>query len=138
MIPYINGNTAMNLPNEGTHEPKILIIDDEEKIRNIYRRLLALEHYQILEAKDWEAATKLLANQPDIQIVLLDINMPVVDGSALYEVIRRYYPHLKILVTSSYPLEDQKRLIVKADDYYDKSHGNEILLAKIKHLLSQH
>ena len=46
------------------------------------------------------------------------------------------FPKIKVIVTSAYPLDDQKRLIVKADDYFDKSHGTELLLAKIKNLLS--
>lgn len=116
-------------------QAKIMVVDDEEKIRSIYKRLLALQHYDVVEAKDWEAAAKLLVNQPNIRVVLLDINMPVVDGSALYEVIRRHYPAMKIIVTSVYPLEDQRRLVLQADDYYDKSYGTDVLLEKIKNVL---
>ena len=116
---------------------KILVVDDDKNIRDIYKRLLDFEHYQVLEAKDWEAATSLVAGQKDIDLILLDINMPVVDGTALYDVIRLYDSHIKIIVTSVYSLEDQKRLISKADDYYDKSCGTDILIGKIKHVLNR-
>ena len=116
---------------------KILVVDDDKNIRSIYKRLLTLEHYQVFEAKDWEAATSLVAGQRDIDLILLDINMPVVDGSALYDVIRLYDSHIKIIVTSVYSVDDQKRLILKADDYYDKSCGTEKLMEKIKKVLNQ-
>ncbi len=114
---------------------KILVIDDDKNIRSIYKRLLGLENYQVFEAKDWEAATLMIADQKDLDLILLDINMPVVDGSALYDVIKIYDSRIKVIVTSVYPLEDQKRLILKADDYYDKSYGTEMLLEKIRNIL---
>lgn len=125
-------NRAKKPPTAVKH--RVMIVDDEEKIRTIYKKLLTLEDYEVFDAKDWEAATKLLASE-NIQAVLLDLNMPVVDGTALYEVIRRYYPKIKIIVTSAYPLEDQKHLVLEADDYFDKSHGTELLLEKIKNSL---
>lgn len=116
---------------------KILVIDDDKNIRSIYRRLLYLEHYEVLEAKDWQVAALLIAGQKDIDLILLDINMPMVDGVALYDVIRRYDPHIKIIVSSVCSLEDQKRLITTANDYYDKSCATEILVEKIKNALCE-
>ena len=113
----------------------ILAVDDDKNIRSIYKRLLNLEHYEVLEAKDWEAAALSISGQRGISLILLDINMPVVDGSALYDVIRRYDPHMKIIVSSVCPLEDQKRLIANADDYYDKASATELLLEKIRNVL---
>ena len=114
---------------------KILIVDDEEKIARIYKSLLADEGYEVFEANDSHSATHLLVAQKDIDLILLDIRMPSVNGVMLCEIAREYNPEIKVIVTSACPLEDQKRLIIKADDYYEKSQGLEMLLSKIKTVL---
>jgi CheY-like chemotaxis protein len=114
---------------------KVLVVDDEPKIRRIYKRLLLHEKYKVLEAEDAKAASRFLVKDKDIHLVLLDVNMPVVDGGILYRMIRMLNPKIKVLVTSAYPIQDQKNKIDGADDYYEKSQGADLLLEKIKHLL---
>ena len=113
----------------------ILVVDDEKKVRSLYKKLLTVEHFEVLEAEDSRSAAKLLLAQPDISLVLLDLNLPEIDGSVLYELIRRIDARTKVIVTSAYPLHDQKKLVVNADDYYDKSQGMDVLLSKIKNTL---
>lgn len=115
--------------------PKILIVEDEQRIRQIYRKLLTLEHYQVVEAEDSKTACRILLQDKDIQLILLDINLPVVDGGILYRMIRMMDPSVKVLVTSAYPIQDQKDKICRADDYYDKSQGTELLIKKVKSLI---
>ena len=117
--------------------PKILIVDDEKKVRDIYHKLLAFEKYQVLEAEDVPSATKLLVDDADIRLVLLDINIPQVDGGILFRLIRMLDEKIKVIVTSVYPLEEQKRLIPGALDYYDKSEGLSILIQKIRSALKR-
>src|SRR5688572_23100418 len=109
----------MKKSDQMTH--KIMIVDDDKKIRNLYRKLLLLEQYNVLEAENSHAATRLLMKEQDVSLVLLDINMPLFDGSVLYNLLRRFDRRIKVIVTSAYPLEDQKNRIREADDYYDKS-----------------
>ena len=116
---------------------KILIVDDELKIRQIYKKLLMFEHYQVLEAEDCSTAAQFLIDDKDIQLVLLDINMPVLDGGVLYRMIRMLDPRVKVIVTSAYPLQDQKNRIERADDYFDKSQSILILVQKVKQVLSE-
>ena len=115
---------------------RILIVEDEIKIRQIYKKLLSLEGYEVLEAGDCASAAQILIDDQDIQLVLLDINMPVLDGGVLYRMIRMLDPAVKVIVTSAYPLPDQKARIEAADDYYDKSQGTRVLTEKIRHALS--
>lgn len=113
---------------------KILIVDDEKKIRKIYSRLLTAEGFEVIEKFNAMEASETLVREK-VDLVLLDIKMPEVDGSILYEVMQLFNRKARIIVTSVYPLDEQKRLIPEAVDYYDKSQGTDILLAKIKEAL---
>ncbi|MBN2372935.1 response regulator [bacterium] len=113
---------------------RILVLDDEERIRNIYKKLLTLEGYEVIEAATAMHAHEILKREP-VDLILLDIKMPKVDGSIMYDVIEQFHSRLKVIVSSVYPLEVQKRVVPRACDYYDKSEGNEVLLSKIRNCL---
>lgn len=113
---------------------KILIVDDEEKIRKIYRDLLIDEGYYVIEASNANIANETLLRE-DIDLILLDIKMPKIDGGIMYDVIRMFHRKCKVIVTSVYPLDEQRRAIPEAESYHDKSQGSEALLAKVRSLL---
>lgn len=113
---------------------KILIVDDEERIRSVFVKIMQREGFDVLEASGaGEAYDLLLENAVDL--ILLDINMMNVDGTVLYEIAQMFCEKSKIIVTSVYPLEDQKKLIQGAADYYDKSDSLQILIRKVNRLL---
>ena len=117
---------------------KVLIVDDDKKIREMYGKLLSLEGFSVLEAESSHAATRcLLMNEHDISIVLLDIKMPLFDGSVLFNLLRRFDRRIRVIVTSAYPLEEQKNRVREADDYYDKSQSTDILVRKIHNVLKE-
>ena len=119
---------------------KILIIDDEERIRKIYTRLfraIGSGIFEVLEAENAEEATEVLIREK-LDLVLLDIKMPDIDGVRLYEIIKEFNPNLEIVVASVYPIEEQKRLIPYASAYYDKSEGPIKLLDKVSSTLISH
>ena len=109
----------------------ILIVDDEEKILNVHGKMLCKEGFHILKASTAEDAHEKLLKNP-IDLVLLDMNMPGVDGSILFELIREFFSTTKVIVASVYPLEDQKTLIKDAIDYYVKSESTKVLIQKVK------
>jgi CheY-like chemotaxis protein len=114
---------------------KILIIDDEKRIRDLYQRLLEDEGYEVLLAKNAVEGTRQIVTQNGIDLILLDINMPEVDGAYMKEIIDEYDPSFKIIVSSVRMLDEQKELIPQATDYFDKSSGTEILTEKINKAL---
>jgi CheY-like chemotaxis protein len=116
---------------------RVLIVDDEKKTRKIYRQLLESEDFDVLEAENGKDANLKLIQEKNVDLVLLDIRMPVLSGPTLFNIIKIYNPTAKVIVTSVYPLEDQRRAIGKADSYFDKSEGAEALLLRIKRLLPE-
>ena len=114
----------------------ILIVEDEAHIREVFCRLLSAEEYTVFPAENAVIARDLLSSQK-IDLLLLDINMAQVSGDELYAVMNLFHPQIKVIVTSVYPLEEQKRLIPGALDYYDKSEGLSILIQKIRTALKR-
>lgn len=113
---------------------RILIIDDERRIGQSYAVLLSEEGFEVEYATSAQEATKLLIRE-HFDLVLLDINMPEVDGKVMYEVIREYDRNMKVIVSSVYPIEEQVQSILGASAYHNKSQGVDILVAKIKEVL---
>jgi DNA-binding NtrC family response regulator len=111
---------------------RILVIDDDAKIRSIYNRFLTDEGFEVIEAKDAREGTfKMIRIGRPVDVVLLDINMPEVDGCYMRQIIEEWDPNLKIIISSVYPLDEQKKMIPNAAEYYDKAQGTKILLKKI-------
>ncbi len=112
----------------------ILVVDDEQRIRSVFVKIMQREGFHVHEADNAAAAYELLLNNP-VDLILLDINMMDVDGTVLYEIAQIFCEKSKIIVTSVYPLEDQKRLIRGAADYYDKSDSLQVLIRKVKKIM---
>ncbi len=115
---------------------RILLVDDDPSIQRTYGKFLKGEGYEVYQAEDAEIATELLLRHT-FDLVLLDINMPGLDGTVMREVIDTYDENLKVVVSSVYPLSEQRKRIVKADDYFDKSHGTEWLKRIIRNVLGE-
>ena len=113
----------------------ILVVDDEKRIRGIYKNLFQKNGYQVIESSNIAEARECLKTVK-ISLVLLDINMGEFNGDDLYEVVRCFHRDIKVIVSSVYPIEDQKKLIPEAADYFDKSEGNRILLEKVARALT--
>lgn len=112
----------------------ILILDDEEKIRRIYTDTLSLEGFNVLSASCGTDANEIL-NRNAIDLILLDINMSEVNGSIFYDIIQLFHKKTKVIVSSVYPIDEQKQKILDANEYHDKSQGLNILLKKIRQVL---
>jgi CheY-like chemotaxis protein len=111
---------------------KILLVDDDKKIRSIYRTALEMEGFEVVEVADWESATIALLKHPDTALTLLDINMPCMSGDIVYDVIRLYNPRIRVVMFSVCPVDEQKRLVQRADGYFDKADGVDSLIWKVR------
>jgi len=110
---------------------KILIVEDEEKVRRMYNKMLKNEGFDVIEAPDAIQASYILNKEP-VDIMLLDIKMPQVYGSVFYDIMQISHRKVKVIVASVYPIDEQKKMIEGAADYYDKSQGLDLLLEKVK------
>jgi two-component system nitrogen regulation response regulator NtrX len=75
---------------------RILVVDDEEQIRQSLRGVLSDEGFGVLEAGDGRRARELLAESPDL--VILDVWLPEIDGISLLEEIKSTHPNLPVII----------------------------------------
>lgn len=115
----------------------ILIIEDEFKIRFLLRDYLKAEGFTVLEACDGDEGLVAFKNNK-VDLILLDIMMPKVDGITVLETIREVSDLPIILLTAKGQEEDKLfGYEVGADDYITKPFSPKILIAKIKALLKR-
>jgi DNA-binding response OmpR family regulator len=114
----------------------ILVVDDDKNTRLLFKAVLEEAGYTVSSATDGEAALAVM-DQEHIDLVVLDVMMPKLDGYAFTETLRESDSTLPILMVSAKQLpEDKKRgFLVGTDDYMTKPVDEEELLLRIKALL---
>jgi len=113
----------------------VLLIDDEEKLRSLLKRIIQLEGYTVTEASGLRAGLKVLEKEP-IDIVLCDVKLP--DGSGVDVCVEvRAWSNLPIIVLSAVGDEREKvrALDAGADDYITKPFSPRELVARVKAVL---
>lgn len=109
---------------------KILIIDDEEMILTMMKKCLEAENFLVYTANNAKRALELMSVAPDI--ILLDINMPEMDGLELCQFVREHISCPIIFLTARVTEQDViKGLSVGGDDYITKPFRVDELLARI-------
>jgi CheY-like chemotaxis protein len=115
---------------------KILIVDDEREMRQLLSRIVAKNGYDVVEASNGEEAVE-LATKEDPQVIVMDINMPVVDGIEACRRIKADDRTRLIPVMMVTALEDNKEEAVKAgaEDFVGKPFDVIELSVRLKSLL---
>ncbi|MCX7049840.1 MAG: PAS domain S-box protein [Candidatus Sumerlaeota bacterium] len=84
-------------------EGGILLVDDEEIVRNIAKRMLESMGFKVLIAEDGREAVNLYQDRAaEINLVLLDLTMPVMNGEEAFRELRRLDPHVRVIMSSGY------------------------------------
>lgn len=117
---------------------KALVVDDSKAIRQIERKYLEELGYVVLEASNGEEALKVLQENPDIVLILLDWHMPVMNGYEFLKKLRSFeeYSHIKVMMVTT---ENQQKSIIDAlmagaNEYLMKPFDKEMLETKIRYL----
>jgi two-component system, cell cycle sensor histidine kinase and response regulator CckA len=116
----------------------ILLIEDEVAVIETLRKLLELLGYTVLEAKTGNEAIRLArAYEGDIDLAILDVFLPDMNGNKVYPLLKEFRPDLKVLVCSGYSVEGpaQEILNAGAQGYVQKPVSIEELSKKLKTLL---
>lgn len=115
---------------------KILVVDDESRMRKLVRDFLVKDNYEVLEAGDGEAALDIFFAQKDIALVVLDVMMPKMDGWQVCREIRSYSKVPVIMLTARGDEKDElKGFELGVDEYISKPFSPRILVARIAAIL---
>ena len=112
---------------------KVLIVDDEAGIRDVIKEYCLFENYDVKEAEDGMSALEIVKNDNDIDIIVLDIMMPKMDGYTTLKEIRKI-SKVPVIMLSARSEEYNKLLSFElgVDDYVTKPFSPKELIARIK------
>ena len=114
---------------------KILVVDDDPSIRDYVGNALRTTDFRVLHAGDGVEALKLIDSSPEsIDVLLLDVSMPRLNGNELARVIRSWHPNIKIIFMSGYPEDRISRQGIPSGDfrYLKKPFTPECLLQMVE------
>lgn len=117
---------------------KILVVDDEELIRDVIKEYIENENYEYIEAKNGEEALNLVKSNNDIDLIIMDIMMPKMDGFTACKEIKKF-KNIPIIVLSARSDEFDKLtgFDLGIDDYVIKPFSPKELMARIKAVLKR-
>lgn len=115
---------------------KILVVDDEARMRKLVKDFLSVKGFIVLEAEDGEEALKVFDANKDIKLILLDVMMPKLDGFETLEVIRQYSKVPVMMLTARSEERDElKGYKLGVDEYITKPFSPKILVARVEAVL---
>lgn len=116
---------------------KILVVDDDIRINELITEIFNMEGFETVSAFDGSEAIAILEEANDIDVVILDIMMPKIDGWDSLAYIKTHYDVKVILLTALGDEENEVRGIRSgADDYIAKPFKRAVLLERVKRLIS--
>ena len=115
---------------------KILVVDDESRMRKLVRDFLVRQDFEVLEAGDGEQAVDLFFEEKDIALIILDVMMPKMDG---WQVCREIRKHSKVpIIMLTARGDEQDELLgfeLGVDEYISKPFSPKILAARVSAIL---
>jgi DNA-binding response OmpR family regulator len=116
----------------------LLLIEDDEEIRSLYRMIFEFNGYRVVEAVDGDdGVAKFIEHQEDIRLMIIDVIMPNKNGRETYEEIKRIKNGVKAIFTSGYNSELIKQLKEDGLNYMQKPFSPQDLLLRIKVALAE-
>ncbi len=115
---------------------KILVVDDESRMRKLVSDFLTRSNYEVLEAENGEQALNLFYKEKDLALLILDVMMPGVDGWQVCREIRTCSKVPIIMLTARSDEQDELQgFELGVDEYISKPFSPKILVARVEALL---
>ena len=115
---------------------KILVVDDESRMRKLVKDFLAKKEYEVIEAEDGAQAVDIFFANKDIALVILDVMMPKMDGFAVCREIRAHSKVPIIMLTARGDERDELQgFELGVDEYISKPFSPKILVARVEAIL---
>ena len=115
---------------------KILVVDDESRMRKLVKDFLTKSNYEVIEAEDGAQAIDLFFEQNDIALIILDVMMPNMDGWRVCKEIREYSKVPIIMLTAKSDERDELQgFELGVDEYISKPFSPKILVARVEAIL---
>ena len=115
---------------------KILVVDDESRMRKLVRDFLVKQNFDVLEAGDGEEAVDIFFKEKDIALIILDVMMPKMDGWQVCREIRNYSKVPIIMLTAKGDERDELQgFDLGVDEYITKPFSPKILVARVEAIL---
>jgi DNA-binding response OmpR family regulator len=115
---------------------KILVADDESRMRKLIRDYLVREDYEVVEAENGEQALDMFYMDSEISLIILDVMMPKVDGFAVLKEIRETSSIPVLMLTAKGEENDVLNgFELGADEYINKPFSPKILMARVNAVL---
>jgi DNA-binding response OmpR family regulator len=115
---------------------KILVVDDESRMRKLVKDFLSKKNFQVLEAGDGEEAMDIFYQEKDIALIILDVMMPKMDG---WEVCREVRKNSKVPIIMLTARGDERDELLGfelgVDEYISKPFSPKILVARVEAIL---
>lgn len=117
---------------------KILVVDDEARMRKLVKDFLNIKGYNVVEAEDGEKAIEIFSNNKDIKLILLDVMMPKLDGFETLKYIRELSNIPVIMLTARAEEKDElEGFKLGVDEYITKPFSPKILVARVEAILKR-
>ena len=115
---------------------KILVVDDEARMRKLVKDFLVNKGFSVIEAANGEEAVDIFFAQKDIALILLDVMMPKMDGWEVLKTIRKYSQVPVMMLTARSEERDELQgFALGVDEYISKPFSPKILLARVDAIL---
>ena len=115
---------------------KVLMVDDEARMRKLVKDFLTVKGFQVIEAEDGEQAVDIFFQQKDIALIILDVMMPRMDGWEVCKTIRQYSQVPIIMLTARSEERDELQgFKLGVDEYISKPFSPKILVARVEAIL---
>lgn len=110
----------------------VLVVDDEARIRKLVRDFLVKKDFHVVEAEDGEKAVDIFFENKNIDLIILDVMMPKMDGWDVARTIRQYSKVPIIMLTAKSEERDELRgFELGVDEYISKPFSPKILVARV-------